>query len=812
MPQPGERNLVAGQEGSEHVGVESVSVAELVRRRVGDSDDPWQLALVQRHETWDQVRMRYLLDSLLAGYPIGTLLVCQVIAPHQVLHVVDGRREARPGEAGGWQLLDGQQRINALFSIFTSLGQYGKFYLHLSAARPAPEGPATRRRARDDALSYIAWIDASEADSPVPDRARRIDLSRWYEWAERDHGRQIGAARAALETGDAKVIEILNEVDPDFADDPSEIDMRVARDRLATLIHLWLDPVVPVEMTTLASPLDVLEVFTRVNRGGVQVAGQDLFFAAVKTLWPAAEATIAGVSAALTPQSSSGPFDPLIDRMAVLRVLARLASRALGSGDLMPLAIDRLAGPRGAEVIEGMREVAADGPARRRMATLMQVLAERSALGFGLYHVDDRLWDHVLGWAAVSPQGDKSRWLEANIAAIDAYLFAASAFRYPAILLDRYGRAAMSEALAAGVAGEPFPVMRMPAIARVGSHELRGGRDQVRGLDDADARLHFADANRELLLSVVQRLPFRPQRNLFDWDHIYPQAKAALMWTPGQDGRWRRHHRYRRFVGSTGNFWALDAGTNRAVQDRLPRSKFAEIRRLTAEGLRPIWATDRWSLSDDQIEAFCLVGDELERGEAIDPAMERFHDVIVERALGIVDAVLRRMPAVAAFAADADIAPEDPRPEMPIAAALGIETAEAQAPRPRIQARHEDERVEIVLTHADQWGCGPGLRRLVARSLELGLQVRAYKYALSITPPKNRSASLVALTPRSEADGRVTTWVAPSTFAQFFPQIDRGRFDSALGGIRGVGLANAELDALGDRFEELLGSTGDTSA
>ena len=36
---------------------------------------------------------------------------------------------------------------------------------------------------------------------------------------------------------------------------------------------------------SLGSPRDVLEVFTRINRGGVQVAGQDLFFAAVKTLW-----------------------------------------------------------------------------------------------------------------------------------------------------------------------------------------------------------------------------------------------------------------------------------------------------------------------------------------------------------------------------------------------------------------------------------------------------------------------------------------------------------------------------------------------
>lgn len=52
---------------------------ELVRRRTGGSADPWQLALVQRNVVWDEVRMARLLDSLLAGYPIGGLLVCRIL-------------------------------------------------------------------------------------------------------------------------------------------------------------------------------------------------------------------------------------------------------------------------------------------------------------------------------------------------------------------------------------------------------------------------------------------------------------------------------------------------------------------------------------------------------------------------------------------------------------------------------------------------------------------------------------------------------------------------------------------------------------
>ena len=51
------------------------SVGELLRIRMGG--DRWHLALVQRDEVWDVERMKRLLDSLLAGYPVGALLLCR---------------------------------------------------------------------------------------------------------------------------------------------------------------------------------------------------------------------------------------------------------------------------------------------------------------------------------------------------------------------------------------------------------------------------------------------------------------------------------------------------------------------------------------------------------------------------------------------------------------------------------------------------------------------------------------------------------------------------------------------------------------
>ena len=162
----------------------------------------------------------------------------------------------------------------------------------------------------------------------------------------------------------------------------------------------------------------MLEVFTRINRAGVQVAGEDLFFAAVKTLWSEAEQVVARVVERLGPSAEDpATVTPLVGRLGALRTLARLAARAVGQADLVPLTVDRLSGPRGHAVINGMQTLSdPDGPPLRRMAATLHAVMRSSTLGFGLYSVDERLWDDVLGWAAVNEHVDDAMWLQAQLA------------------------------------------------------------------------------------------------------------------------------------------------------------------------------------------------------------------------------------------------------------------------------------------------------------------------------------------------------------------------------------------------------------
>ena len=136
--------------GEPHDARSDYSVGELLRNRMGG--DRWHLALVQRDEVWDVERMGRLLDSLLAGYPVGALLLCRT--DRVASKVIDRDehdepvREAPVGSSP--QLLDGQQRLNALYTMLTASDEkhrkYGRFYLDLTVERQPPSPAGTGRR------------------------------------------------------------------------------------------------------------------------------------------------------------------------------------------------------------------------------------------------------------------------------------------------------------------------------------------------------------------------------------------------------------------------------------------------------------------------------------------------------------------------------------------------------------------------------------------------------------------------------------------------------------------------------------------
>lgn len=628
-----------------------VSVRDLVRRRLGLDGDPWNLALVQRAEVWEQVRMRHLFDSLMAGYPIGAILLCRVHEASQVITTRNGERVVEDARGGDWQLLDGQQRINALFSMLSEQGKYGHFYLHMTAPRQAT-GALRRRESKDRTLRHIKWRQT--ADDLVPEREWHVDLTRWTAWAEtrlREHRtfapQQVGT--------------VLRELDPLFTASLDTEMAEAAARRLGVLRDAWFRPSVPVLHAEVKSPLDVLEVFTRTNLGGVQVGGADVYFAAVKTFWPDAEQRLARVNDATA-------F--LRHRFAPLRFISRLASRGLGHGDPIALNVEVLTGSSGQELRTAMQDLTErTSPVLDRILRFSTWMQSNSSLGFALHLVTWELWDDVLAWAAASEQSDEA-WYARNQPLIEAYLLGASLYQYRQVLRDRFHRIAFLEALTAGADGKPFPLETILAVSRAGN-ALRGGRRTVPTL--SQDRQQIADRSSRLLACLAQRIEFQPEDQI-DWDHIFPSAEAKRMWVPGARGR-KRHHPDRWRVNTAGNLWALKASANRSLQDTPPRRKFAQLLawQKDATTRHRVWERERWSISESEVARFIAVDDLLgDDPGMVERGMQVFTQLVDSRTARLLDEALERFPAACRFDPEADIHPDDPSEVRDHSDALGI--------------------------------------------------------------------------------------------------------------------------------------------
>lgn len=641
------------------------SVATLVNQRLNEADR-WNLATVQRDEVWDEVRMRHLLDSLLAGYPIGAILLSRVGAGGMELaYGQTGMREVRDAKPGAWQVLDGQQRINALFSVFTDQGLYGTFFVNMLMERPEP-APAQGRRAKLRTLQHIQHLDpeGEETDTDpmsVENRDAHLDLSRWASWANAQ------AHLVDLDLSPATIAALIREIDPGFRAELTEAEAEIASENLNRLIRAWTRESIPLLRVELNSPMDVLEVFSRINLGGVAVAGADVYFAGIKTFWPHAEKYLDEVLQ---------DIPVLATRVGALRFLSRLASRGIGYGDTLPLSIDRLAGAKGALLREAIEELATGGSlVGARLTSFTHWYLRHSELGYALHRVTPELWDEVLAWVAASLRTDEE-WYEQNLDLVDSYLLGATLFRYRSVMGDAFRRLAFSEALDAGGRGLPFPAAQIVAVARA-KHELKGARGRaVRTLASAEDNMTTAAENGWLLTALAQRIPY--QQSGFDWDHIFPRAEAGRMWAPGAAKR-RRHHPDRRLVNTTGNFWALPASANRALGRIVGEPKFKLLREWMADsdGER-VWTRDRWAMTDEEVVNFIQVDHLLnDDPESIEAAMRLFRSTVMGRTRRLFDDALARFPMVREFAADPDAPKYDASPLQPdYRAALGLKSGD----------------------------------------------------------------------------------------------------------------------------------------
>ena len=145
-------------------------------------DDLWHLARVPRGRVG--IGCARLFDSLLAGYPIGTLLLCRIRQPG---HVLDHSRSPIAAPAGTWQLVDGQQRIGAMVALFADDPVFERYFLDMVGQRWWDESVVTETKSRSQTISYIHWRRTdheAETWNTLEGRSQLLRLAGFYKWAE----------------------------------------------------------------------------------------------------------------------------------------------------------------------------------------------------------------------------------------------------------------------------------------------------------------------------------------------------------------------------------------------------------------------------------------------------------------------------------------------------------------------------------------------------------------------------------------------------------------------------------------------------
>ena len=289
-----------------------------------------------------------------------------------------------------------------------------------------------------------------------------------------------------------RLLECAQRIDPACCHDNWRAEDARAREaaakRVLQLLHAWYSRVVPVVKLWLDGPLDVLQVFARVNRAGTDVAGDDVFFAGVKTRWQDAEEHVERVRLA----------SPLLSRTAALRVMARLANYELGHGDLVPLDVERLHGDRGPALVKQMvRFAEPDSREIVRIREISELAIEKSGLGHALNVIHPTLLDHMFVWAVVREQWPPP---PEQLNDLWCYLFGASAFRYREIFAVPFDRLAFKQARTAGLSNERFPLSAIANECRAGWPGLHKRPQRVRAVSTDEERRDFVNNNKSMAL------------------------------------------------------------------------------------------------------------------------------------------------------------------------------------------------------------------------------------------------------------------------------------------------------------------------
>lgn len=283
------------------------------------TDQQLVLPDLQRDFVWSRDQIRLLMDSIMRGYPFGSLLLWQTRfrdVPYRDF-VVDFQpgmvfvpKTKKAGNALR-MVLDGQQRLQSLYLSLYGTHDKRRLYFNITSGPGAtetdPDDP------QDEIMTSYRFEFWHDHDSNRPKRLVPVsDLVNWGRYEDE----QI-----------EKLIEAVG-----LKDDAAGA-LRARRNIRLLRYVINQSDLVPVETIDENAPdvdsartiNEILDIFVRVNTGGTKLSRSDLMFSLLKTKWSGARLAFDGLVKSV---EHKGP--PGIDKDFVIRGLLSVSDAPIG--------------------------------------------------------------------------------------------------------------------------------------------------------------------------------------------------------------------------------------------------------------------------------------------------------------------------------------------------------------------------------------------------------------------------------------------------------------------------------------------------
>lgn len=276
------------------------------------NDQQLVLPDLQRDFVWSRDQIRLLMDSIMRGYPFGSLLFWQtrfLEVPYRdfVTDFYPGIVFVPKNKPAGTPLgmvLDGQQRLQSLYIAIYGSHDKRRMYFNISS------GPGTDQEtddAQDDVTAAFRFEFWQEQDTNRPKRL--ILVSDLVSWPVRYEDQNI-----------ERIIESI----------PLKGDVASQARRNIRLLRSVVNQgdLVPVETIDESAPDaaaartidEILDIFVRVNTGGTKLSRSDLMFSLLKTKWTSARILFDNLAKTLEHKGPAG-----IDKDFIIRGLLSVA-------------------------------------------------------------------------------------------------------------------------------------------------------------------------------------------------------------------------------------------------------------------------------------------------------------------------------------------------------------------------------------------------------------------------------------------------------------------------------------------------------